>query len=130
MATFEKVVVTPAVCPRLFEFLTTLTFGAQRRNHIASTPSVAIAKKQKKSHCVHSICDHRREKKNRDGEGSFSTCDQQFIMNCQEHNRSRTGNASVLSSMISLLCGEKRNLQKKKSSRIFRFEKIRNTSHL
>ena len=32
-ATFKRVMVTPAVCPRLFEILTTLTFGAQRGCH-------------------------------------------------------------------------------------------------
>ena len=73
--------VTPAVCPRLFEFLTTLTFGAQRRHHIVSTAFETIAKKK------------------RAREGSFSTYDQQFIMKCQEHNRSWEGSASVLASM-------------------------------
>ena len=49
---------SPAVCPRLFEFLTTLTFGTQRRNHIASTPSVANTKKYteiKKARRPHAI---------------------------------------------------------------------------
>ena len=42
------VMVTPAVCPRLFEFLTTLTFGALRKNHIVSTTFEDIAKKNTK----------------------------------------------------------------------------------
>ena len=33
---------TAAVCPRLFEILTTLTFGAQRRNHIDSGKKVRV----------------------------------------------------------------------------------------
>ena len=37
LATFEKVMATPAVSPGLFEYLTTLTFRAQHRNHIVST---------------------------------------------------------------------------------------------
>ena len=37
LATCQRVMVTLIACPRLFEFLTTLTFGAQRRNHIVST---------------------------------------------------------------------------------------------
>ena len=74
------VMVTPAVCPRLFEFLTTLTFGAQARHHNVSTAFETIAQKKSK-------------------EGSFSTCDQQFVMNCQEHNRSWEGSAAVLASM-------------------------------
>ena len=37
MANFKRVTVTPPVCPRLFEILTTLTFGAQRENRIVST---------------------------------------------------------------------------------------------
>ena len=80
----EKVIVTPVVCMRLFEFLPALTFGAQRGNHIVSTAFETIAKKQ-----------------HRDKEGSLSTCDQQLIMNCQEHNQSWKGNASVLASMPS-----------------------------
>ena len=51
-----------ADCPRLFEFLTTLTFGAQNRNHIVPTALETIAKK----------------------EGSLSTCGKQCITNCQE----------------------------------------------
>ena len=37
-----------AVCPRLFEFLTTLTFGALRKNHIVSTALETVAKKNKR----------------------------------------------------------------------------------
>ena len=41
-----RVLVTPAVYPpRVFEFLITSTFGAQRKNHIASTASEDITKK-------------------------------------------------------------------------------------
>ena len=83
--TCERFMVTPAVCPRLFESLTTLTFGAQRRNHTVSP-----------------AFDHRKKKGNK--ESSLSTCDQQFIMNYQEHNRSWKGSASVLASMRWLLC--------------------------
>ena len=39
---FVRVKVTPVVFPRLFEFLTTLTFGALRRSHIVSTVFVAV----------------------------------------------------------------------------------------
>ena len=60
----------PVVSPRLFEILTTRTFGALRRNHIVSTAFETIAKK------------------NRSKEGSLSTCGQQCIMKRQEHNRS------------------------------------------
>ena len=63
-----------AVCLRLFEILTTFKFGAQRRNHIVST-------------------DFDTSPKNRDREGSLSTCDQQFIMNCLDNNRSCKGGA-------------------------------------
>ena len=49
------------------------------------------------------------KKKNRNKEDSLSTCDQKFIVNCQEHNRSWKGSASVLASMR-LLCGEKRDV--------------------
>ena len=59
----KRVVVPPAVCPRLFEFFTVLTFGAQRRNHIESAAFETITKK-------------------RDREGSLSTSDQQFVMKC------------------------------------------------
>ena len=45
MATFKRVMVTPVVCPRLLEILTTLTFGAQRGNHSVSTAFETIAKK-------------------------------------------------------------------------------------
>ena len=40
-----------------------------------------------------------QKKKNRNHEGSLSTCDQQFIVNCQEHNRGWKGSASVFASM-------------------------------
>ena len=80
---FTRVVITPVVCPRLFEFLTTFTFGAQRGNHV-------VAKKKK------------------DSEGSWTTCDQFFLMSCQEHNRSWKGSASVLAWMRWLLCREKK----------------------
>ena len=74
MATFKRIVVTLLPCvPRLFEILTTLTFGSQRRNHIVSAAFETIAKNK---------------------EGSLSMCDQQFIMNCQEHNRSWKRSAS------------------------------------
>ena len=76
-----RVMVTLAVGPRMFEFLTMLTFGALRRNHIVSTEFETIAKKK---------------------EGSSSMCDQQRIMNCLDNNRSWKGSASVLASM---LCG-------------------------
>ena len=67
-----------------------LASRAQRRNHIVSTAIETIAKKH------------------RDRQGSLSTCDQQFTMNCQEHNGSWKGSASVLASISSLLCGEKK----------------------
>ena len=43
MATFKKVIVTPAL---IFEFVTTLTYGALRINHIVSTAFETIAKKK------------------------------------------------------------------------------------
>ena len=49
------------------EILTTLTFGALRE----------------KSHCFNSVRDHCKK-----NETSSSTCGQQCIMNCQEHNQS------------------------------------------
>ena len=36
--------VTPVVYPRVFEFVTTLTIGALRKNHIVSTTFGAITK--------------------------------------------------------------------------------------
>ena len=39
-----RVLVTPAVYPRVFEILTILTFGALRKNHIVSTAFETIAK--------------------------------------------------------------------------------------
>ena len=49
MATFKRGhVVTPAVCPRLFEVLTTLTLGALRNNHTVSTAFENIVQKKKK----------------------------------------------------------------------------------
>ena len=33
----KRYIVTPAVCPHLFKFLTTLTFGTLRNDHIVST---------------------------------------------------------------------------------------------
>ena len=44
-----RVLVTPAVYPRLFEFLTTLTFGALRKKHILSPIFEDIAKNTKKT---------------------------------------------------------------------------------
>ena len=90
----KRVTVTPAVCPRSFEFLTTLTFGALRRNHIVPTGFETIAKKKKRKH--------------RNTEGSLSTRDQQFIMNCLDYHRRWKGSASVLASMRWLLCGGKK----------------------
>ena len=43
----QEVMVTSAVCPRLFECLTTSTFGAQSRNHIVSTAFETIAPPKK-----------------------------------------------------------------------------------
>ena len=62
-----RVIVTPAVCPRLFQSLITLTYGALRKNQ-----------------CVISPCDHRKKNNNKD---SLSSCDQQCTMSCQERNR-------------------------------------------
>ena len=55
--------VTPVVCPRLFEFLTTLTVGAQRRNHTVSTAFETITKKTEtvKARCPHAISNFGRE---------------------------------------------------------------------
>ena len=45
-ATLMRVMVTPAVCPRLFEFLTALPLGALRKNHFVSTEFETITKKK------------------------------------------------------------------------------------
>ena len=45
LATLKRVTVTPAVSPRLFEFFTTLTLEALRKNHIVATACETIAKK-------------------------------------------------------------------------------------
>ena len=85
LATFQRVMVTPA---RLFGLLTTLTFGARRSNHIVSVALETIAKNNsetRKVPCPRAITN--------------------FVMSCQEHNRSRKGSASVLASMrIFLIC--------------------------
>ena len=47
VATLKRFIVTPAVCPRLFEFLTTLTFGALRKNHTVSRALEVIEKAHK-----------------------------------------------------------------------------------
>ena len=52
MATCKRVMVTPAVCPRLCEIPTTLTVGAQRRNHIVSTAYETVARKKKEGRLV------------------------------------------------------------------------------
>ena len=44
----KRFMVTPVVCPRLFEFLATLTFGALRKNHNVSTAFETIAKKKRR----------------------------------------------------------------------------------
>ena len=44
----KRFTVTPAVCPRLFEILTTLKFGALRKDHIVSTACEDITKKRKR----------------------------------------------------------------------------------
>ena len=44
----ERFIVTPVVCPRLLEFLTTLTFGALHRSHLVSIASETIAKKKRR----------------------------------------------------------------------------------
>ena len=64
---FMRVLVTPAVYPRVFEILTTLKFGALRKTHIASTAFEDITKKMKP---------HRPR--------VVKPC----LMKCQEHNRS------------------------------------------
>ena len=54
---FMRVMVTPAVYPRWFELLTTLTFRALGRNHIVSIAFETIAKKRetKKARCPREI---------------------------------------------------------------------------
>ena len=42
----KRFIVTPVVCPRLFEIITTLTSRALRRNHIVPSASVATKKKR------------------------------------------------------------------------------------
>ena len=47
LATIKRVMVTPAVCPRWIEILSTLTFGAPRKNHIVSTAFETRRKKHR-----------------------------------------------------------------------------------
>ena len=68
----KRFIVTPLLCPRLYEFLTTLTCGALRKTHILST---AFDVEKKKA-------------QDRNNESSLSTCGQQCLMNRQEHKRS------------------------------------------
>ena len=63
----ERVMATTTVYSRLFEFLTTSTIRALRRNHIVSTVFETIAKNTRKN----------TENK----ESSLSRCDHQFLMN-------------------------------------------------
>ena len=49
VAILKRFIVTPAVCPRLFEFLTTWTFGALRKNHIVSRAHEVIENKTHKT---------------------------------------------------------------------------------
>ena len=67
-ATLMRFMVTPVVCPRLFEFHTTLTYGAQRRNHVVTTPLETIAKKTntetRKARCPRAISNLSRSVKN------------------------------------------------------------------
>ena len=65
-----------AVCPRLFEILTTLTFGALRKIHIVLSTVEDITKKKNRKY---------------NNETSSSTRGQQCIMKCQEHNRGKKG---------------------------------------
>ena len=69
----KRFVITSVVYPRVFEILTTLTFGALRKNHIVSPAFDTIKKKR------------------RDTEASLSTCDHQCIMKFQAQNRSKKG---------------------------------------
>ena len=84
----QEVMLTPVVCPRLFEILTTLKFAAHHRNHIVSRAFETV---EKNTETGTARCQH-----------------QQCIMNCQEDNRSWKGSASVLVLMRWLLRGEKR----------------------
>ena len=62
-----------AVCPRLFEILTTLTLGALRKK-------IALCQQHLKT-----------SQKKKNNETSSSSCGQQCTMKCQEHNRSKKG---------------------------------------
>ena len=62
-----------AVCPRLFEILTTLTLGALRKKIALCQQHLKTLQKQKNN------------------ETSSSSCGQQCSMKCQEHNRSKKG---------------------------------------
>ena len=56
VATFESVMLTPAACPRWFEFLTTVTFRALGRHHTVSKALETITKKHSdKARCPHAI---------------------------------------------------------------------------
>ena len=66
-----RVLVTPAVYPRVFEIFTSLTFGALLENHIVSPTFEDTTKKN--------------------NETLLFMSGQQCIMKCQEHNRSEKG---------------------------------------
>ena len=75
---------------RLFQFLTALTIKALDKNHIVST-ALETTQKKKTEIRVRLL---------------GGRCDQQFVMRCQEHNRSLKGNSSALASLRWLLCDE------------------------
>ena len=93
LSIFKRDMVTPAVCPRLFEILHHVDFrSSSAENHFVSTAFETIAEENtetRKARCPHAI--------------------RQLIVNCQEHNRSWKGSASVLASMRWLLWCEKRD---------------------
>ena len=51
----KRFLVTPAVCPRLFAFLTTLTVRALHKNHIVSTAFETIAKTETKKNSPRAV---------------------------------------------------------------------------
>ena len=53
VASLQSVTVTPAMCPRMFEILTTLTFRVLGRNRIVSTAIETIEKKKQGRLVVH-----------------------------------------------------------------------------
>ena len=85
----SEVSFTPALSPRLFEFLTTLTCGARRRSHVVSTAVETVAKKKTQTQRKRKLGVHMRS------------------AICHELVRTLPKLKGMLASMRWLLCSEK-----------------------